>query len=141
MSRRKVGHGLKTVEVVFLLMLFILFYFPLHLVPRLSPRGIAGAIMRLALESACVLLAALAPASCFFTGTKAVIPSRISPRATSPSAVSMATQAPIAWPDEIIMPLPDQPIRARIIAVAPGDVASPFNDRGNSVPWYEVRKL
>lgn len=100
------------------------------------------AMMRPGLGSACLILAALAPASCFFTGTKGVVPSRISPRASSSSsasAVGMATQAPIAWPDEITMPLADQPIRARIIAVAPGDVASPFNDRGKSVPWYEVR--
>lgn len=98
-----------------------------------------GTMTRLTSESACLLLAALTPASCFFTGTQTVVPARISPRSAASSSFSMAAQAPIAWPDEITTPLVDQPTRARILAVAPGDVASPFNDRGNSVPWYQVR--
>lgn len=106
-------------------------------------RGI-GAIMGLRLGLACALASALAPASCFFTGTKAAIPSRVGPQHVAhqsraqASSISMVAQAPIAWPDEVTTPLPDQPIRARILAVAPGDVASPFEDRGKAVPWFEV---
>lgn len=100
----------------------------------------AGTMIGLGSSSACVLLAALAPASCFFTGTKAVIPSRISPDAATSSSIRMAARAPIAWPDEITTTsLIDQPIRARIVAVAPAEANSPFNDRGTSVPWFEVR--
>ena len=97
--------------------------------------------MGLGLGPACVLLSAIAPASCFFTGTNAVV-SRIVPR-QAPSSMNniarmAAAQAPIAWPDEITTPSLDQPIRARILAVAPGGVASPFEDRGKAVPWIEV---
>lgn len=94
--------------------------------------------MGLGLGPACVLLSALTPASCFFTGTTAVV-SRIAPRdAPSSMNTAIAMAAPIAWPDEVTTPSLDQPIRARILAVAPGGVASPFKDRGKAVPWIEV---
>lgn len=109
----------------------------------------------------CVLITALEPVSCFLAGTtKAAIPCGIGPHGgpqqqqhvhhvahqnraqTSPSISMVAqAQAPIAWPDEATTPLPDQPIRARILAVAPGEVASPFEDRGKAVPWFEVCPL
>lgn len=105
--------------------------------------------MALHLGLTCALITALEPASCFLAGTKAAIPSGIGPqqhvvahqhRAQASPSISMVAQAqaPIAWPDEATAPLPDQPIRARILAVAPGDVASPFEDRGKAVPWFEV---
>ncbi|CAM9746847.1 unnamed protein product [Ectocarpus sp. 8 AP-2014] len=53
------------------------------------------------------------------------------------STTSMAAQA-VAWPDEVTAPSLDQPVRARILAVAPDGVASPFEDRGTAVPWFEV---
>ena len=51
----------------------------------------------------------------------------------------MVAEAPIAWPDAMPTATLEQPIRARIVAVAPGDTASPFEDRGKPVPWFEVR--
>lgn len=50
----------------------------------------------------------------------------------------MAAQAPIAWPDAMPTETVEQPVRARIVAVAPSDTASPFEDRGKPVPWFEV---
>lgn len=107
-------------------------------------RGGAGVTMGLHLGLTCVLIISLEPASCFFAGTKAVIPAGIAPQHVAhqnraqTSSISMVAQAPIAWPDEVTTPLPDQPIRARILAVAPDGVASPFEDRGTAVPWFEV---
>lgn len=101
-------------------------------------------MMGLQLGLTCVLITALEPASCFFAGSKAIITFRTTPRHVTPqnraqsSSISMVAQAPIAWPDEVMTPLPDQPIRARILAVAPGDVASPFEDRGKAASWFEV---
>lgn len=93
----------------------------------------------------CALLAAAAPASCFLTGTRTLVPSRVAPSAQQQqqqssrimSTTSMAAQA-VAWPDEVTAPSLDQPVRARILAVAPDGVASPFEDRGTAVPWFEV---
>lgn len=51
----------------------------------------------------------------------------------------MAAQAPIAWPDAMPTATLEQPVRARIVVVAPDDTPSPFEDRGKSVPWFEVR--
>lgn len=52
----------------------------------------------------------------------------------------MVAQAPIAWPDAMPAPTLEEPVRARIVAVAPRDTASPFEDRGKAVPWFEVGK-
>lgn len=51
----------------------------------------------------------------------------------------MAVPAAIAWPDAMPTPTLDQPTRARIVAVSPRDVASPFDHRGEPVSWFEVR--
>ncbi|CAM9342803.1 unnamed protein product [Ascophyllum nodosum] len=55
----------------------------------------------------------------------------------SPTRIS-ASAAPIAWPDVRPTPSLDQPIRARIVAVAPEDMASPFKDREQAASWFEV---
>ena len=57
----------------------------------------------------------------------------------SPTRIS-ASAAPIAWPDVRPTPSLDQPIRARIVAVAPEDMASPFKDREQAASWFEVRQ-
>lgn len=44
----------------------------------------------------------------------------------------------IAWPDAMPTPSLEQPIRSRVVAVAPSSVDSPFSDRGKPVPWLEV---
>lgn len=96
--------------------------------------------------SACLLLT-VAPVAGFFPGSS-LVPARmlITPRspsalvgAASPVMAASATASAIAWPDATPTPSMDQPIRARIVAVAPRDVASPFEDRGKAAPWFEVR--
>lgn len=98
----------------------------------------------------CVLLAAVAPASCFLAGSRTFVPSHMAPSAkqqqqqqtsrimSSTTSISMAAQQAVTWPDEVTAPSLDQPVRARILAVAPNGVASPFEDRGKAVPWFEV---
>lgn len=101
----------------------------------------------------CLVLLTLTPkVACFLVGTttgiqsirRVIRPSPATHHAQRQSAVHMVAPAEssttaIAWPDVMPTPSLNQPVRSRIVAVAPGSVDSPFNHRGKRVPWFEVR--
>lgn len=88
---------------------------------------------------ACILF--VAPAMCFITGNTPGAPILLPTRLTTAMVAKVAPgkQRPVSWPDEHPTPSLDQPLTARIVAVAPADIDSPFEYKGKHPGWFEVR--
>lgn len=90
-----------------------------------------------------ICLLTVTPGACFLAGShpRVLTPLPAEHSTVMVTKVGSGSTSSIAWPDAQPTPTLDGPIRARIVAIAPIDIDSPFEDRGKHAPWFEVSQV